>query len=126
MPNKTNTRLAMTVHVKHHSYDVYGGRPGKWQNPWPINRRRTRGQVIHKYLRHLQKGIREVELTWENFKPLVGKRIGCHCWPKPCHVDILVYIVNKMIQLPTRSQIDLVNIINSIQLEPSGKIIEQN
>lgn len=72
------------------AYDIYIGRPSRWGNPFRIGRDGTRAEVIEKYE------------TWIYTQPqllaaiptLVGKRLGCWCWPSPCHGDILAALAN--------------------------------
>jgi len=67
-------------------YDVYIGRGTKWGNPFKDG---TRSEVISKYRDYI---IRNKELM-NCLHELEGKVLGCHCKPKACHGDILVYLV---------------------------------
>ena len=91
--------LARAVNLKTSEYDVYIGRPSKWGNPFSIGRHGTREEVIEKYEEWLL-GARTApdssippSLT-EAKKELRGKRLGCFCFPLPCHGNILARFVN--------------------------------
>lgn len=80
------------VHCKKEPYDVYIGRPSKWGNPFEIGKDGTREEVIQKYMEWI--------LTQENLMAalpeLSGCVLGCWCSPKPCHGDVLAYLVSKL------------------------------
>lgn len=80
-----------TVVHKRNPHDVYIGRPSKWGNPFVIGRDGTREEVIEKYR------------AWLNGRPellaaipteIRGKRLGCYCYPRACHGDILKEIAD--------------------------------
>ena len=73
------------VNVKHQDYDIYCGRPTKWGNPFKIGVDGTRREVIEKYANYfLTSGL------IDDIEELRGKRLGCHCRPQRCHLDIIV------------------------------------
>ena len=77
--------------------DVYVGRGGRdyvngvvysrsrWGNPFREGEDGTREEVIEKYRKWIRK---QPELMAALFS-LRGKKLGCHCAPKPCHADVL-------------------------------------
>jgi len=92
--------MAVVVNKYKKSYDVYIGRGSKWGNPFTYIKDEphkaqflveTREEAIEKY--------REWIMTQDNLlkdlHELKGKRLGCFCYPKPCHGDVLVELVNK-------------------------------
>lgn len=79
------------VHCKKESYDVYIGRPGPWGNPFEIGKDGTRREVIKKYRIWL---LSQKDLL-ARLEELKGKRLGCWCFPKPCHGDVLVEMVEE-------------------------------
>lgn len=83
--------MRMIVHCKKSRYDVYIGRPSKWGNPFVIGKDGSREQVIAKYREYvLQSPLRN------DLEQLRGKVLGCWCYPKPCHGDVLVELVNRL------------------------------
>jgi uncharacterized protein DUF4326 len=88
------------VHWKKAEYDVYIARPSKWGNPYThIGDRQTRAefilatrkQVMDKYEEYLFSShlINDIE-------ELRGKILGCWCYPKSCHGDILAKYANGL------------------------------
>jgi len=70
---------------------VYVGRGSPWGNPFIIDERYDRDEVIALF----QKMIDEEPGWIEKIKDrLVGKDLLCFCAPKPCHGDILLRIAN--------------------------------
>ena len=84
----------MVVHCKRASFDVYIGRPSKWGNPFTIGVHGTRKEVIAKYERYLKDSPELIKALPE----LKGKVLGCWCYPKPCHGDLLVLLANMEIK----------------------------
>lgn len=83
------------VNVYNSDYDVYVGRnPSygntKWGNPF-----KDPSIPLHEKLRLYEDYIRETPDLWDSLHELKGKRLGCHCKPKPCHADILVKLVKE-------------------------------
>lgn len=74
-------------------FDVYVGRGtrdgryerSRWGNPFVVGRDGTREEVIDKYRVWIKKQPELMAALWS----LRGKRLGCHCAPKPCHADVL-------------------------------------
>lgn len=80
------------VHYKQHHFDVYIGRPSPWGNPFTIGPDGTRSEVIKKYREWIQS---QPEMM-DKLETLIGKTLGCHCKPKPCHGDVLVQLCNNI------------------------------
>ncbi len=83
------------VNITHGTaYDIYIGRPSKWGNPFSIGIHGSREQVIDKYRnwiigqKHLMNSLEELR----------GKRLGCFCWPKKCHGDVLIELLQKKLK----------------------------
>ena len=72
-------------------FDVYIGRPSKWGNPFTIGIDGTRNEVIMKYKKYI---LSDKELL-NSLHELKGKRLGCHCYPKSCHGDVLVDLIEN-------------------------------
>lgn len=79
------------VHHKHADCDVFIARPSKWGNPFHIGRDGTRDEVIAKYRRWI---LKQPELM-ADLHELRGKILGCHCYPKRCHGEVLVELANR-------------------------------
>lgn len=73
-------------------FDVYIGRPSKWGNPFKIGRDGDRLAVIEKYRQYL---TTRPDLAEAARVELHGKVLGCWCYPKPCHGDVLAEIANE-------------------------------
>lgn len=83
--------MTIVVNSKYSKYDVYVGRPSKYGNPFILGRHGTRDQVIEKFRAWF---YTQPSLMVDAKQELVGKRLGCHCSPKPCHADVLVEYVD--------------------------------
>ena len=81
--------VATVVHCKRAEYDVYIGRPSKWQNPFVIGKDGTRSEVIEKYREWIQTRTELMDALNE----LEGKILGCWCHPKACHGDVLLELL---------------------------------
>jgi len=79
------------VHCKKEKYDVYIGRPSKWENPFVIGKDGNRKQVLEKYHNYLLNNTTIMNSIHE----LEGKVLGCWCKPNDCHGDILAAIANS-------------------------------
>lgn len=88
-------------------YDVYIGRGSVWGNPYTHIKDRntkaefiveTREESIEKYREFIYNKISTGEISMDDLRSLVGKRLGCFCKPKSCHGDILVEIVSIIIK----------------------------
>jgi len=78
------------------NYDVYIGRPSKWGNPFIIGRDGNRKQVLDKF----RSWIKNKEYLLNAIESeLKDKVLGCHCYPKACHGNILADIADKKIVL---------------------------
>lgn len=83
--------MTRVVHCKKEKYDVYIGRPEKWGNKFEIGVHGNREEVIRKYhdwiltQSHLLEALPELE----------NKILGCWCYPKSCHGDILIELVKN-------------------------------
>jgi len=70
----------------------YIGRPSKWGNPYSIGKDGDRAEVIEKYRKYI---LNSPELL-KALPELKGKRLGCWCFPLPCHGDVLVELVEEL------------------------------
>ena len=76
------------VNIKNSAYDIYIGRGSKWGNPFYMSKESDRAKVIELYEHYARQKFTKTEL-----QELVGKRLGCHCKPKPCHGDVLLKLI---------------------------------
>lgn len=69
---------------------VYIGRPALLGNPFAIDERTTREQVIEQFRQYFQARV----ATDEGFRAAVlavrGRDLGCWCAPKACHGDVIL------------------------------------
>ena len=103
-----DSQKTYVVHIKKHHYDVYIGRPSKWQNPYThkdlentiaLEQTSTKKEAIEKYETYLNdSGL--IEDIYE----LKGKILGCWCCKEIsdgsekniiCHGQILAKIINQ-------------------------------
>lgn len=82
----------LVVHCKKSKYDVYVGRGSKWGNPFVIGKDGTRKEVIKKY----KKWLLNNPSLLKDLPELKGKILGCWCFPKECHGDILAELANNV------------------------------
>lgn len=92
--------MTTVVHCKKEPYDVYIGRPSKWGNPFSHKENSlaefklpTNEDAIKAYKEWIENGDGRHLLN--DLKELKDKRLGCWCYPNPCHGDVLVALVNK-------------------------------
>ena len=90
------------VHCKREPFDVYIGRGSKWGNPFthlPLRETRalfkvdSRDDAINAYRTWITKGDGKVLL--KDLHELEGKVLGCWCWPKRCHGDVLAKLIEE-------------------------------
>jgi hypothetical protein len=80
------------VHCKREEFDVYIGRPSQWGNPFSIGVDGDRATVIALY----EKWVRgQPDMVARIKRELKSKVLGCWCYPRPCHGDVLERIANE-------------------------------
>ncbi len=96
-PNKHNTSL---VNIKNESCDIFIGRPSKWGNPFSHKNGTlakfkvdTRKEAVSKYKEYIETG--DGKHLLKDLKELKGKKLGCYCFPKLCHGNVLIKLINK-------------------------------
>lgn len=82
----------MVVHCKKKPYDIYIGRGSKWGNPFVIGKDGNREEVIEKY----RKWIKTQPKLLKALPELKGKVLGCWCFPKACHGDVLLELIENI------------------------------
>lgn len=82
----------MVVHCKKKPYDTYIGRGSKWGNPFVIGKDGNREEVIEKY----RKWIKTQPKLLKALPELKGKVLGCWCFPKACHGDVLLELIENI------------------------------
>ena len=92
--------MTKLVHCNKDKYDVYIGRPSKWGNPYTHIMDKdtlaeyvvaTRDEAIEKYREYIENNA---ELL-ADLDELEGKVLGCWCYPKSCHGEILMELLTK-------------------------------
>ena len=83
--------MTTVVNVNRDSYDVFIGRPSKWGNPFMVGKDGSRDDVIRKYAEWI---IRQPVLG--SLDEVYGKRLGCYCFPKRCHGEILAALADEL------------------------------
>ena len=91
--------MTRVVHCKKESYDVYIGRPSIYGNPFshlPDTPAKFRVASREEAIAKFEKWFRnQPELIARAKRELRGKTLGCWCFPKPCHGNILAKIVDE-------------------------------
>lgn len=89
----------LVVNKYQESYDVYIGRPGKWGNPFEIEKDSkgkeipgSREKVIRQYREYIMNRPDLLKLIPTEIK---DKTLGCYCKPRPCHGDVLVELADR-------------------------------
>lgn len=70
---------------------VYIGRGSKWGNPFILGKDGDRDEVCDKH----EEWIRKQPHLLESLDELVGKRLGCFCFPLRCHGDTLIKLIDE-------------------------------
>ena len=89
--------------------DVYVGRDTIWNNPEPLrnNSNNERKRVIEIYRLHLWECLVTGKITYQEILELEGKTLGCHCYPKLCHADVIVHAIKWIKeQIDTTQELD--------------------
>lgn len=98
--------MTIVVNLYKEEYDVYIGRPGKgvdgyFGNPFPVGKNKTGFLTLEESLQWYKAYLEHRLLVDEEFKQkfldLKGKRLGCFCKPKPCHGDVIVEVLERML-----------------------------
>jgi hypothetical protein len=94
-PNNVYIGRKGVVFVEHNSNKFrFPKRASIWANPFKINKDTTRLGVLKKYEKFIREQIRNDP---DNYciESLRGKTLGCWCYPKGCHGDILIKLLNE-------------------------------
>lgn len=94
--------MARVVNRRDEREDVYIGRGSPLGNPFTSMQGgaskaeffvATRAEAVASYRVWLWNEIKEGRITPEYLRSLDGKKLGCYCYPKACHGDIIVRAV---------------------------------
>jgi len=77
-------------------FDVYIGRGSMFGNKHRIGKHCTRKQAVARYKIDFYKRIKKDPKFKRAVLKLRGKRLGCFCWPKPCHGNVIVEYLRKV------------------------------
>ena len=88
-------KTVRVVHNRKQKFDVYIGRPSKWGNQFEIGQDGNRTECIEKY-REWFHSPEQKQLRVEAIKELTDKTLGCWCYPKACHGQVLVEFVDSV------------------------------
>lgn len=73
------------------SFDVRVDRASVWGNPFKVGRDGSRAEVIARY----EEWLRRTPQLMARLPELRGKILACHCWPLPCHADVLARLADE-------------------------------
>lgn len=79
------------VNIHYEAFDVDCRRPGRWGNPYRIGRDGDRERVIQLHMEWIQ----QQKTLMADLGSLRGKRLGCVCAPKRCHVDNIIILITE-------------------------------
>ena len=85
------------VHCRKAEYDIYIGRKNgnlpqsKWANPFVVGKDGKRGECIELYRQWIMTQPQLLEALPE----LEGKILGCWCYPRECHGNVLLDLLDK-------------------------------
>lgn len=82
--------MATVVNRHYESFDVYIGRGTPLGNPHQVTEVVSRQEAIALYKQHLWRLIQRGTITLDYLRSLDGKKLGCSCYPKACHGDVVV------------------------------------
>lgn len=72
-------------------FDVRVDRASIWGNPFKVGRDGSRAEVIARY----EEWLRRTPELLAKLPELRGKVLACHCWPLPCHADVLARLADE-------------------------------
>jgi len=78
-----------------HEFDIYIGRGSMFGNKHRIGKYCTREQAVARYKIDFYRKLKNPKFKRAVLK-LRGKRLGCYCWPKPCHGNVIVEYLRKV------------------------------
>ena len=68
-----------------------------FHNPFKIDKDNTREDVIKKYKKYIKQKIKNDNKFKNELLNLKNKNLGCWCHPEPCHGDVLLKIIKKIV-----------------------------
>jgi len=77
-------------HVRYGTFTKYIGRPSIFGNPYTIGPDGTREEVIDKFKKYFYNKIETDKHFKNQVLELKGHRLGCYCYPKACHGDVII------------------------------------
>lgn len=87
------------VNIKTGQYDDYMGRGTLYGNPFIMGVHGGRETVIDLYRTYFYNMMRRNYIFYISVMGLMGHRLGCHCHPLPCHVDIIADFLNSKLRV---------------------------
>lgn len=88
------------VHCRKEDYDIYIGRPSEWGNPYTHIKDKktsaefivsTRDEAVYMY----KAWVQSQPHLMSKLKELKGKKLGCWCYPKKCHGEVLIELLRE-------------------------------
>lgn len=76
---------------------VYIGRPSRWGNPYRIGRDGDRAEVMAKYADHLETRLADPAFRAALLDLAQADALVCWCAPEPCHGDLLVAAMTRLL-----------------------------
>jgi len=67
-----------------------------WANPYKIGKNGTREDVLNQYELYIRNKLQNQPDLKEELMKLKNKKLGCWCFPEPCHGDVLIRILHEI------------------------------
>jgi hypothetical protein len=84
------------VNIKYEPCDTYGGRGHPLGNPFIVGKDGSRQTVIDSYRKYFFEKISGDIRFRDYVHRQRGKRLGCSCKPRDCHLDVVVEYLNGL------------------------------
>ncbi|HHB0793402.1 TPA: DUF4326 domain-containing protein [Vibrio cholerae] len=85
--------ICKVVNKYNSDFDINIQRGTMWGNPYKDG---TREENIERFRVYFIEKIKNKIITRDHLEVLRGMRLGCTCYPKQCHGDIIAYVVNTL------------------------------
>lgn len=66
-----------------------------WANPFKLTGDDSRDAVLQKYTEYISERLRNEPKLRKKLLNLKGKKLGCWCYPEPCHGDVLISLIDS-------------------------------
>ena len=89
----------------------------KWANPFRISSRNSRVEVVGRFEQYLRKNRQLCKDIYQ----LIGKNLGCWCWPRLCHGNVLKQLVQESLKHQTVPSVMAMNMSTETKMQLLAK-----